>query len=251
MKRFVSIFAIAFMLSTLSFSSYAKEVGPEDLVYMCEDIPPSNYVQDGELKGISVEMLRLIWSKMGVAQQPIKVVPWARGYNLLQTEKNQVLFSMSRTKEREALFKWVGPIFSAKNVLLGRAGRNYTIKKLADAKKFRIGTIKDDYAEKYLSGAGFDKVKVEGVASLEQNFGKLRSGRIDLIAHTEQTLFKFIKENRLSPKEFKVYFVVTESPNYYAFSKETPDYLIRRFQKAFDNLRKEHREVLRRYEATP
>jgi len=246
------LFATVASLLLMAVSSVcAKDITPEDLVYQCEDIPPSNYLEHGELKGISIEMLRLMWKKMGVPQQQIEVVPWARGYEALQTEKNHVLFSMTRTKERESLFKWVGPVFTVKNVLMGRADSKISIKKLDDAKKFRIGNIRKDVLETFLLGNNFDRTKIEGVSALDQNFDKLKAGRIDLIAHTETTLNEFIEEKKYNPKEFKVFYLLSKNQNYFAFNKDTPDYLIQRFQKALDSLNKEHRGILKKYGSTP
>ena len=114
---------------------------PEDLIYMAEDYPPANYLEDGKITGVSVEILKLIWEKMECPEKPIMIVPWGRGYRLVKTEPNHVLFSMSRTKE------WVGPIFTARHVLVGLEDKNYQLDKLDDAKPFRIGTIKQDIGE--------------------------------------------------------------------------------------------------------
>ena len=239
-------------ISVLVWAAIASAVqssgpDPEKLVYLCENIPPSNFVEDGKLTGISVEMLRAVWERMGVPEQSIKVVPWARGYNALLTEKSRVLFSMSRTPERESRFKWAGPIFTVKNVFLGLASSKLRIARLSDAKSLRIGTIKDDVVEKMLAEAGFDPAKVDGVSALEQDFEKLRHGRIDLIAHSQQTLREFIKEKNYRAADFSVYFVFSQSPNYYAFSLDVPDSLVQRFQKAIDGLGKEHDQLLDKY----
>jgi polar amino acid transport system substrate-binding protein len=251
MKALRIIAVLAVLLLLASNSVFAKDVTPQDLVYQCEDVIPSNYVDNGELKGISIEMLRLMWKKMGVPPQQIKVVPWARGYDAVQSEKNHVLFTMSRTKERETLFKWVGPVYTVRNVLLGRADSKFSIKKLEDARKFRIGTIKEDVLEKFLLANNFDANKVEGVSNLEQSFEKLKAGRVDLIAFSEPSLREFMKEKKYNAKDFKAYYTLSESQLNFAFNKETPDYLIQRFQKAFDGLKKEHKDILKKYGITP
>lgn len=251
MKPSRIIVVMTVILLLVSVTASAIEIMPQDLIYLCEDVIPSNYVDNGELKGITIETLRLMWKKMGVPPQKIKVVPWARGYDILLTEKNHVLFSMARTKEREALFKWVGPVFTVKNVLLGRADRKLSIKSLEDARKFRIGTIKEDVLERFLLVNNFDVQKVEGVAGLEQSFEKLKLGRIDFIAFPESSLREFIKEKKYNAKDFKVFYALSESKLYYAFSKDTPDHLIQRFQIAFDSLKKEHMEILKKYGITP
>jgi len=221
--------------------------GPESLNYMCEDIPPSNYRENTELKGASIELLRVLWDAMGVPPQTIRVVPWARGYHSALTDSGSVLFSMARTPEREKLFKWVGPIFTVKNVLMGLASRSAAFQNLSQVKNARIGLIQEDVAEAILLGSGFDQKNLESVATLEQNFEKLKSGRIDLVAHTESTLQAFLREKGLDPGRFKVYQILSESPNYYAFSRDVSDESIARFQKALDDSRKRQRLILAKY----
>lgn len=235
------------LLLALACSVMAMDATQQSFEYMCEDIPPSNYLEHGELKGISVDLLKLMWKSMNVPEQPIRVVPWARGYEMVKSTKNHVLFSMTRTPERESTFKWVGPIFTVRNVLIGRAGTAISIHSLEDAKKYRIGTIIDDVVEKSLLENNFDRSKTQGVSALKQNFDKLRLGRIDLIAHTEQTLYQFINDNQYNANDYKVYFVMSESKNYYAFQHDTPDSLIQRFQSALNGLAMERINLLKKY----
>jgi polar amino acid transport system substrate-binding protein len=154
---------------------------------------------------------------------------------------------MTRNVEREHLFKWVGPVFVVRNILVGRTDRHINIKSLDDAKKYRIGVIKDDVLEKYFLGQAFDSSKVEGVSTLAKNFDKLSLDRIDLIAHSEVTIRSFIKNNRLDSSLFKVSFVVSESPNYFAFSNDVSDSLVQRFQAALGSLNVQCRQIRRSY----
>ena len=116
------------------------------------------------------------------------------------------------------------------------------------AKKYRIGTIKNDVVETFLLETKF--TMIDGVGSMEQNFEKLKQGRIDLIAHTETTFREFIKNHHYDQKSFSVVYVLSESPNYYAFGKDVSDETIRRFQNAFDGLHKERNDILANYGLT-
>lgn len=248
MKKLILIF-IAVIGFTPQPLVFAQEVDVEDLVYTAENYPPANYFENGQLKGASVEILRLVWSKMGYPEQPIQVLPWARGYKLAQTEPNHVLFSMSRTKEREHLFQWVGPIFTARHVLVGLADRkDLQINALADAKQYKIGTIRKDIGEIALLNAGFDRKKLESVASLEQNVKKLIRGRIDFMCQSEAAIRKLSKIFQYDQKLFKTYYVVNEIRNYYAFHKGIPFELIQRIQNAFDQLQDERAAILQKYD---
>lgn len=251
MKKLLVLIIMSCWVCNISPVS-AQEIGSEDLTYMAEDYPPANYVENGELKGASVETLRLMWQKMGAPEQPIRIVPWARGYRMIQTLERHVLFTMSRTEEREDLFKWVGPIFTARHVLIGLADANITLHSLEEAKQYRIGTIRDDIGETSLLNMGFDRENLDSVASLEQNIRKLLAGRVDFISQSESSVRKFLEMSpEYDPAQFKTYFVINEMGNYYAFHKATPDSLIRKFQKAFDSLEQERLEILQKYDMSP
>ena len=248
--RWNILIAAAFAFLASRPCPLAAQAIPEtaaDLKYYCEDIPPSNYLEGGVVKGVSAETLRLIWKKMGISEQPIRVVPWARGYEIALKERNAVLFSMSRTAEREALFKWVGPIFTVRSVLLGLAGRDIELRSLEDARTYAIGVVKDDVMESFLESRGFGGKNLQSVSGLDRNFEKLELGRLDLIAHSLDTFNKYIEMHGLDPKRFHVYLVVSAMQNYYAFNRGTNDGIVADLQRTFDALSAEREAVLARY----
>ena len=99
---------------------------------------------------IAVDLLKEIWAEMGVNEQKIQVQPWARAYNLAQKEKNTVLFSTTRSAARESLFKWAGPIKSNPIGFVARKDSNIKATRLVDVKRYRLGTVRDDFCEDVL-----------------------------------------------------------------------------------------------------
>lgn len=248
MKKILTLFTLFLLAAVFAGTSAAQDrLDPADLTYMAENYPPANYVENGEFKGASVELLRGIWEKMGVPEQPIRIMPWARAYDTLQKRADHVLFTMSRTEKREDLFKWVGPIFKARHVLVGLKGKDFKIDRLKDAQKYRIGVIRGDIGETFLLEAGFDENRLDSVAQLEQNFRKLLNGRVDLIAQSEDAVREIIGMKNYDPDRFETYFVVNETGNYYAFNKETPDAVIEKFQKTLDAIEEIHKKILEKY----
>ncbi len=229
------------------FTSFAFAQDVDDLIYMAEDCPPANYLENGKLKGISIELLKLMWKKMGYPEQTINIYPWARGYFYVKEENNHVLFTMSRTNEREKLFKWVGPIFTTRQILIALSEKKIKLHTIEDAKKYHVGIIIEDVAGRILKESGFDINKLQGVSNLRQNIQKLELNRIDLIAYSENGFSDYLKLNNLDPKQFESVFVLKETGLYYAFHKNTPDSLIQKFQKALDSLHDEHKRILKRY----
>ncbi|MCP4346317.1 MAG: ABC transporter substrate-binding protein [Desulfobacterales bacterium] len=237
------------IISCVFFTSFsfvfAQDV--DDLIYMTENNSPANYLENGKLKGISVELLRLMWKKMGYPEQTITVYPWARGYLHVKKTKNHVLFTMSRTKEREELFKWVGPVFTTRQILIALLDKNIKLRTIEDAKKYNIGIIIDDIAGMLLKESGFDNNRLQGVSNLRQNIRKLELDRIDLIAYSENGFYSYLKLNNLNPEKFESVYILKETKLYYAFHKDTPDSLLQKFQKALDSLHVRHMEILKRY----
>ncbi len=134
MKKWIGFVALAFV--TLAQAS--PELGK--LHYLTEEYKPYNFSNEsGAPTGLAVELLQQVWQKTNTPQQPITIMPWARGYYLLTQKPNVVLFSTARTEARDPLFKWACPIGYAEIVLMGLAKSPVTIAKLEDAEKYNIG----------------------------------------------------------------------------------------------------------------
>ncbi|KXI28114.1 substrate-binding periplasmic protein [Paraglaciecola hydrolytica] len=240
--------ACVFIVLFFSFCSYAEEaISAADLTYYTENYPPSNYLENGKLVGISVETLKLIWKTLDVAEQKIHVVPWARGYSDTLKNKNTVLFTTSRTLDRESLFKWVGPIYTAKHVLVARADFKHNIVKIEDAYRFPVAAIRNDISELALVAAGFPKRNIAPLTNLQQALLLLANGRLDLIIISRSGLKQLLLENNLQAEQFQIVIEVNQESNYFAFNKQTPDFVVKEFQQAFDSLAKQHQKLLNKY----
>ena len=218
------------------------------LSLMSEDYPPYNY-PDGKGKptGISVDIVKRIIEKTG-DRDNITILPWARSYKYIQTKKEQVLFVMTRTKQREDLFKWVGPVASNNWVFFSTKDSGIKIDFLAEAKssKYIIGTYKDDACELFLKSRGFNNIS--SVPDDQLNVKKLMKKRIDLwIVGEYQGLIK-AKRHGVSHKLKKV-FNVKDTQLYIAFSKDVSDKIVDRWQKELDILKQNgiYQKILDKY----
>lgn len=212
----------------------ARDITAADLIYITEDYRPYSYEENDKLKGIAVDLLKLMWREMGYPNQPVRLYPWARGYNTILTTPNSVLFAMSRTQARENQFKWVCSINMNRHVLISRKDRNIKINTLDDAKRYTIGMVRDDASGQLLVNAGFDPNRLHKVSRLIQNIKMLNVNRIDMFAYGEKTARDVIKNNGLRIEEYETVFVISEEKACYAFHIDTPDQLIHQFQKALD-----------------
>ncbi|MBI9098843.1 MAG: ABC transporter substrate-binding protein [Spirochaetaceae bacterium] len=211
-----------------------------DFTIMTEDWKPYQYEEDGQLKGIAVDLLVLIFKELGSLQgrDDIQMVPWARGYYTAQTIENTILFSTTRTPERENLFKWVGPIFQETTYLIGKKSRNIEIVQADQLLEYTIGTIYDDVGEIYLSRLGFPREKMQRTNHAENNVKMLSLDRIDLIV-TGWTAFVHDAEHAgVDPDLYEPVYVADTSDLDFAFHISTPDSIVLKFQEAFDRIKK-------------
>lgn len=206
----------------------------ETFKIMTEEYPPFNYTEGGKLTGLATEVVLQLAKKLGHPED-IEMLPWARAYGLIQQNDGQILYSMTRTEEREKMFKWVGPVASNKWVFFAKKGSGMTIGSLADAKKVeKIGAYKDDAAESFLKAEGF--ANLDSVLNDEQNVPKLMAGRINLwIVGELQGIYK-AKAKGVADQLEKV-FDVKDTQLYIAFSKNTPDAEVAKWQAALDAMK--------------
>ena len=110
MKNLSLVFASLFLFS-------AQPLLSADLKILTENLPPLNYVKEGELVGPSVEIVKEIQRRVG-SREKIQVYPWSRAYKIALEDENIVLFSTTHTKERDNKFKWVGPLATKRDILV-------------------------------------------------------------------------------------------------------------------------------------
>ena len=206
----------------------------EELTILTENLPPLNYVDNGVLVGPSVEIVKAIQKKIG-SKEPIQVYPWSRAYKMAEEEKNVVLFGMTYTKVRQGKFKWVGPLAIKRDILVAKQDSGIAINSLEDAKKVkRIGILLDDTRGRLLASHGF--TNLEPVSDEQLNAKKLALGRIDLWAYKIPGLRTVCDLAGVDHKLFKEVYHLREIELMIAFSKLTPDTIVKKWQKAFDEI---------------
>ncbi len=219
-----------------------------------EIYPPYNFLEKEKLQGISVDLMVLMLGKVNSKQtrEDIKLWPWARGYRDVLEKRNTCLFSTTRTKKREDLFKWVGPISPTTISIFAKKKRNIKINKIDDLRKYKIGVVIDDIGEQLLVTAGIALNNLErmgGVHVIRSSLKKLNRERIDLFSYEENAVKWVMKTKDFNPEDYEIVYTLKRGEVYYVFHKETPDSYILKLQTALDELKSggEYDNVLRQY----
>ncbi|WP_338668208.1 substrate-binding periplasmic protein [Pseudodesulfovibrio methanolicus] len=218
----------------------------EHLTYMTEEYWPMNYTRNGRLAGLSVELLKRMWREMGVPEQPIHLFPWPRAYDMGHVDPRTMLFSMYRTKGRESDFKWVGPIVQGKTEVFTLRSRGLNARSLKDLGGWRLAAVRDVASANILRDAG---LPYSGSRTPDTAIGMLARDRVDAVAMDALQFHHFAARLGCPFGEFKPIMTLCTDPLYYAFSLDTPDALIERFQKALKAVTREpgYRALLDRY----
>jgi len=214
-----------------------------------ENYPPYNYTDDkGKIVGITTDIVREILKEIK-NDSCIEMMPWARAYKDIINQPDKILFSMTRTPQREYMFKWVGPIAQNTWVFYARTNSKIKLHNLNDAKnpRYKIGTYMDDAIELYLKHKGF--YNIYSVPNDNLNLKKLIRGRINLWATgEEQALFK-IKSLGINSNKITKIFQIKKVPLYIAFSRTTPNSVINQWQNILDQMKEDGRyqKILNKY----
>jgi polar amino acid transport system substrate-binding protein len=232
-----------------------KEKNSPRMIAYTENFPPFNYPDEkGNVVGISADLLRHIANEMGFINLEIHCVPWEQAYEKTKARQvgkvaaNIVLHSAVRTPEREGLFKWAGPIvddYSTCVLGLNTNRKIAAVKKLADIAQYTVALIPDDVDTQYLMNQKiFSKdpshvIFEKGIAECVKS---LYAGKCDLIVMPFGPAKIQAQNNHLDVSLLQkiLPFVkgLAKSEIYFAFSRETSDEVVRKFQKILDAFKK-------------
>ncbi len=237
---FICSLFIQLLLPYKVFSKAA--ISADDLIYLTENFPPHNYMKNGSIDGVSVEILELIWKKMGVSKtkSDIALVPWARGIKRLENEPNIVLFGMGFSQDRAKKFHWAGPYFSQTISLIAKKEKKIRINTIDDAKAFQIGVVREDIGQQTLLKLGFDSSKLDLSSDIDMLFRLFKYERFDLICYVENVFFDYAGRQDINGMLFETVIQIVSTNSGFGFSKKIPVSLIKQFQTALDQLKEEN-----------
>ncbi|MFW5498154.1 MULTISPECIES: substrate-binding periplasmic protein [unclassified Maridesulfovibrio] len=208
------------------------------LTVLTEDWPPYSYESDGRVEGLSTDLVVQTLSRAGL-EYSLRIKPWKRAYKETLRKKSTLLYTTSRTEQREKMFKWVGPLFPRKIVLYRlKKNKHIVVNSFDDLRKYKIGVLRGGSVEEILKARGFELgCNYDEATTNKQNILKLFLNRIDLIPGSEVTMAHRMKSTSHRFSDLEKAFVLVDQGGYYiAINKETPDDVVKRIQGAFDSL---------------
>jgi polar amino acid transport system substrate-binding protein len=214
-------FALVFLLSGTAQA--------ETLKLLTEEYPPYNFSENGAVKGASVEQAELMMKALDT-EYALEILPWARALSLTENQPWTCVFTTGHDDERDKRFKWVEPLLADHMVMVRKAESGVNPANIEEAKRFTIGTQREDFSANFLKKHNFPKIDL--APDIETTEKKLLSGRIDLMMTSEKT-FETMRDQG-QPLESVL---VLEGKLYgFACNLALPDELIAKMQTQLDAL---------------
>ena len=229
----------------------AAQTSGTSLVLLTENFPPynmatngKNFAQGENIHGIAVDIVREMFKRAGINYSLTLRFPWERIYKLALEQPGYGVFVMARLPEREALFKWVGPIGPDDWIMLARGDSKIALQSLEQARNYRIGAYKGDAIAETLAKQG---LKPLVVLRDQDNARKLVGGQIDLWATGDPAGRYLARQEGVTGLKTVLRFHSAQL--YLALNKEVPDETVVQLQAALDQMRQEGlvEEIMGRY----
>lgn len=189
----------------------------DHLPIVFEDYPPYEFVEEGEVKGMNLDIIREAFKRMGIKAY-FEPRPWKRAIYQLKTGEILALSSGFKTKEREDFVIFPDAPLSVEIVtVVVRKGREFSVKSLEDLRGMKLGVVQEYvYGEPFDSMTGLNKVRAK---SSHQLIRLLLEGRVDA-AIGNKAVFRYVAQKKGKLDQLKFVYEVGREPLYLMFSKE-------------------------------
>ena len=188
----------------------------QELLVVFEDYPPYEYLEDGVVKGVNIDIVREAFRRMGVTPT-FETRPWKRALAELEYGDIIALSSGFKVPGRETYAIFPSEYLTmVTNVIIALSASGVKIKSLEDLRGLTIGVIREySYGHEFDSMEGLTKVEA---SSNLQLLKMLLNQRMDVILGSRSGM-KFMAERMGKLANIKFLYEVGSEPLYLFFSR--------------------------------
>lgn len=176
------------------------------------NFPP--YINKKE--GLVLDIVKELFKNSNISYN-IKTLPQARAIQKTKYSELNIITPIQRSQEREADFKWVGPILITQTALFTLKNSDLKIDVLNDIKRNKVLVVRGSSEEEYLKSFGFN---IDAVKTDLQNANKLRVQRAKIWATDTISASYFSRKSNISIKKHLIFMTTLRS---LAFNINTSD----------------------------
>lgn len=204
------------------------------------DAPPFNMVDGDDPSGFATDILREVLRQAGVDDFHIQFLPWPRALLNVKQEPNTLIYTISRTPERESQYEWIGPFARHQGFFYKLASRkDIRLETLQDVRRYRVATVRGDaQTDLMLKLDIVDPDLLQLVSDGDTTIRMLLAGRVDLVIFNEIGIAWRMKQHGLAGSDVeRTVMLVDDGGYYFALGKGADPALVARLRKAFGEVK--------------
>ena len=179
MRKFVTVVLVLLILC--GCSSFEKDVSKGEIVIGSDQFEPFSYIDNGEMRGIDVDIAKEAFSRMGYT--PVfKYIEWQKKNEYLRKGEVDCLWGGFSMNGREDDYAWVGPyLFSDQVVMVKEDSDIYSLADLKNKIVAVQATSKAEWA--FAHNEELDGIRyLYTFSTITEVFNSLQRGYADAIA---------------------------------------------------------------------
>lgn len=230
----------ALLITLFVFGIFSKVYANEKVIVMTENYPPYNYSNGNKVIGISTEKVEMIMKEAGLDYE-IKIVPWSRAYTHSLKMDNVLIYTLTRTEDREEKFDWLAHLFTPKFYLYGRKdGKQIHDLKEIKGSGYTTVCVPNDAGCEVLKKAGFADNQIYSSPDLQSD-GEIQMvlhGRVDFfVSEDNYNVYRFKQLNLPISKIHRNILIAEDKGFYLAAGRQVKKSIRNKVRKAYQKLR--------------
>lgn len=208
-----------------------NQVSAADLTVVSSEKMPYNFKQNGQVVGMSVDIVHAILPKKK-SPLAIEIMPWPRAFDTALKKPEVLIFTLGKTKERQQQgFVYIGPLSTRNHALYAKDASLKPLQSLDDIKHRRLVVVglRGGWLSAELRRQGID---VQEVGDYQQALQMLLHGRAHLWLTNDLEVGVHLKQAG-HPQPLTVALPLRCSENYLALSPGTSSATIQKLQQAY------------------
>ncbi len=239
-------FSLAALLLLCSSAFIRAEGNVETLIFY-DDFPPFSYLEDGQPKGLFVDVVTAIFDDMG-KEYETKSYPIKRA--LLSASKGEgLVVGILKNEERQKMFDYSAVLYVEKSMLFVNSGHAFPFNSVNDLKSKRVGV---KFGWSY--GEAFDQARNTQLFSTvvgepKQLYTLLEAGRLDAVVGNELSIPCIAKIMNHPIQVDALPMPLLEADLYLAVKKGTKTNLIEKFNERMAYIKNNgvYKNILKKY----
>lgn len=215
---------------------------PIKLDLYTQDFPPLQVELQGKPEGYVVKFVEAVVADasktLPMEIEDVHFVPWKRAIRTTQRQSNVLFFSVSRTKQRENQYAWIGEV-SPYDIAIYRhkSGPNVALNRLSDLQGYCVASQPESAFDGLLKRNG--KIDVIPVSYGKQAIKLLHANRVDFAPLAQASYHYRLEQYGFSPSDFVEVMKVEELSKelWLVTGKKTSPEVIKALKESFQRLK--------------